>query len=120
MWIKALLTVVPAALFIAAPAPVVHADGACTALGPDAYKDCRIRMNLHCESRLVAYTVAHVTCTYPDGGRDECEQHIVPFSPNTETASLACTYVPRGAESTPSAGAAPESAPAAEPTPSQP
>lgn len=36
MWSKALLGVAPAALFIAAPVPVVHADGACTALGNDA------------------------------------------------------------------------------------
>ena len=48
MWIKALLAVVPAALFLAAPAPVVHADGACTALANDfdAYKACTKKMDV--------------------------------------------------------------------------
>lgn len=54
MWINALLAAAPAALFIAASAPVAHAGGECTNSG-SAYKECRIKMNLWCESRQVSY-----------------------------------------------------------------
>lgn len=98
LWSKALLAVAPAALFIAAPAPA-HADGACTALANDAdvdaYKACRIKMNLHCEYAGGFYTEVHATCAYPDGGRDDCVEHLVPFSGGRSTG-IACTYVPPG------------------------
>lgn len=96
MWSKALLAVAPAALFIAAPAPA-HADGACTALAPDAdaYGDCMFKMNVHCKATGDAWFNPTSTCTYPDGGRDECVMHFVPFS-GGRVADSACTYVPPG------------------------
>lgn len=107
LWSTALLAVAPAALFIAAPAPA-HAGGECTALGPGAYKECRITMNLRCESRQVSYLGVHATCTYPDGGRDECDETIALFGGGTDY--LACTYIPPGSAPAP----APE--PGAEPS----
>lgn len=112
MWIKALLAVVPAALFIAAPAPVVHADGACTALGSDydAYNECISKKNVYCTGSPRGYVMGtNLTCTYPDGGRDECVvQRWNSYS--------ACTYFAPGSE--PAPGAAPELA--ADPVPPQP
>jgi len=112
MSLKALLAVAPTALFIAAPAPVVHADGACTALaGGDgsAYDECIFKEHVYCKGRpegLYATTIFS-TCKYADGGRDECVVHLVPFS-GGKVADLTCTYVPPGPE--------PASAPGADPS----
>ncbi|BBY35565.1 hypothetical protein MMIN_36260 [Mycolicibacter minnesotensis] len=97
-WSKALLAVAPAALFIAAPAPA-HADGACTALANEvaAYNACMNKMNMHCAYTGGFYVEVHSTCTYADGGRDECVQHLVPFSfGGVEVTDSTCTYVPPG------------------------
>lgn len=125
MWIKALLAAAPAALFLAAPAQVAHADGACTALAnvntADAWKACVAKTNARCGRTGGFFTESHVTCIYSDGGRDDCVLHydyaLVGAGP---LADMACTYFPPGAESAPPAGAAPEPAPTAEPVPSQP
>ena len=120
MWIKALLAVAPAALFLAAPAPVVHADGACTALGSDyeAYNECIFKKNVYCTGRPTGYVMgASLTCTYPGGGRDECVVHHA-YLGHGRVADSACTYFPPGPEPVPAPGAVPE--PAAEPVPSQP
>lgn len=101
MWSKALLAVTPAALFIAGPAPA-HADETCTALASadtaDPYKACVAKTNARCVGTGGVFTETHVTCTYPDGGRDECVQHYVyvVFS-HGPLADMACTYVPPGA-----------------------
>lgn len=100
MWIRALLAVAPAASFIAAPA-LVHADGACTALANpddiDAYNECVIRENVYCKASHTGMGgYFHVTCKYTDGGRDECDERILPFSGGRmEYAN--CTYAPPGA-----------------------
>lgn len=121
VWIKALLAAVPATLFLAAPAPVVHADGACTALANDydAYNECVFKEHVYCKTTGDPWFNPTLTCKYSDGGRDECLMHFVPFS-GGKVADHSCTYVPAGAESAPPAGAAPEPAPAGEPAPSQP
>lgn len=124
LWIKSLLAAVPAALFLAAPAPMAHAGETCTALASpdtvDAYNACLDKMGIRCKSAgsiLDVYTHT-VTCPYSDGGRDECAVHSVPFTGGREFDSVACTYVPPGAESAPAPapGAAPEPAPAGEPS----
>ncbi len=108
MWIKALLAVAPAALYIAGPAPV-YADGACTALANnvDAYTACVNKMNVPCERRPSDFWRTHnLTCTYPNGGRDDCVLHFVPFSIG-QVSDFTCTYVPPGSESAPALGAEP-------------
>ncbi|WP_133164938.1 hypothetical protein [Mycolicibacter virginiensis] len=113
MWIKMLLAVSPAALFLAAPAPVVHADGACTALGSDyeAYNACISKMNVHCVGGPRGFIPGvNLTCTYSDGGRDECVVHFA-FLGGGRVADSSCTYIPLAAA--PAPGAAPEPAPAA-------
>ncbi|WP_409429378.1 hypothetical protein [Mycobacterium sp. SMC-11] len=100
MWNKALLAVAPAALFIAAPAPV-HADETCTALANvetlDAYNQCMVKMNVRCQSRRGnVFLEAFVTCKYPDGGRDECIEHFGALA-DGRVDDLACTYFPPGA-----------------------
>jgi len=121
MWIKALLALAPVALFLAVPAPVAHADGACTALGNDAnaYNDCMVKMNVHCVGHPGGvYPTALTTCKYPDGGRDDC---FVNFGlVGTQVVDSSCTYFPPGSEPAPAPvpGGAPE--PAAEPATAQP
>ncbi|ULP48031.1 hypothetical protein [Mycolicibacter virginiensis] len=115
MWIKALLVAAPAALFIAAPAVVVHADGACTALGSDyeAYNACISKMNVHCVGGPRGFIPGvNLTCTYSDGGRDECVVHFA-FLGGGRAADSACTYVPPGSESAPPPA---EPAPVGEPS----
>ncbi|ULP48030.1 hypothetical protein [Mycolicibacter virginiensis] len=103
MWNKALLAAVPAALFLAAPAPVVHADGACTAFANandvDAYQECTRKMNVRCKSQGV-FLEHSVTCTYPDGGRDECIEHVV-YGGAGRLADAACAYVPPDSDPAP-------------------
>ena len=111
MWIKALLALAPAALFIATPAPA-RADGACTALANpddiDAYNECVFRANAYCKGRSTGFYVDfHVTCKYPDGGRDECDERLRPLS-GGRFDFINCTYVPPGSEPAP--------APAGEPS----
>ena len=96
VWIKALLAAVPVALFLAAPASV-HADGACTALANDVdvYSACTNKMNVPCAHRPGGfYPTEHLTCTYPDGGRDDC---AITFGVlGGPVADFGCTYVPPG------------------------
>lgn len=99
MWSKALLAVAPAALFIAAPVPA-HADGACTALAndSDAYNICVNKMNVHCVYTGGFYPTGNSTCTYPDGGRDNCVYHFtLSLFDAGQIADQNCTYVPPGA-----------------------
>ncbi len=121
VWIKALLAAAPAALFIAAPAPVVHADGACTALAHDydGYNACAFKANAYCVGRPAGILpTVPFTCTYSDGGRDDC---FVSFEFYGHRAvDSACTYIPPGSESAPPPAAGAEPAPAAESVPSQP
>lgn len=116
MWIKALLAVAPAALFIAAPAPV-HADGACTALASDydAFNECIAKANAHCWATGNAWTNPTIACAYPDGGRDDCIWRLVPFG-GGRTSGSTCTYVPAGSDPAPAADPAPAPAPGAEGT----
>ncbi len=90
---KALLTVAPAALFIAAPVPA-HADGACTdsANDVDAYTACVNKMNVPCAHRPGFYPTEHLACTYPDGGRDDC---FITFG-FYGVSDFNCPYVPPG------------------------
>lgn len=108
MWSKALLAVTPAALFIAAPAPV-HAGGECTALAPDvdAYNQCMAKANVRCVGGGPTGVIqgGYVTCTYPDGGRDECVAHYAFLS--GQLADAACTYIPPGPAPAPAPGAEP-------------
>jgi|GEM_PF-1584860 len=114
LWSNALLAVAPVALFIAAPAPV-HAGGECTALANvnngAGYNACRTKMGVRCANSGGFVTEYHHTCTYPDGGRDECIEHTLPpmLSLGVQTVDFSCTYVPPGPEPAP----APE--PGAEP-----
>jgi len=96
MWSKTLLIVALAALFIAAPAPA-HADETCTALANDvdAYNACTSKVNSHCVGTGGFFSGVHATCTYPDGGRDDCIGHMSPFS--TQITDFTCTYFPPGA-----------------------
>lgn len=111
-WSKALFAVAPAALFIAAPAPA-HAGGECTALANvdngDGYNACRTKMGVRCAYSGGFYTEVHHTCTYPDGGRDECIEHTL--SPlagrGVVTVDFSCTYVPPGSEPAPAPVAEP-------------
>jgi len=97
MWSKALLIAAPAALFIAAPAPA-HADETCTALANDvdAYNQCMVKMNVHCKATGGFELIKTATCTYPDGGRDECTVHFALFGQGIPVDTT-CTYVPPGA-----------------------
>lgn len=101
VWSKALFALAPAALFIAAPVPA-HAGGECTALAYDdgAYTECMFKMNVHCKATGNAWLNPTVTCTYPDGGRDDCFARIVPFG-GGRTSGSTCTYVPPGSEPAP-------------------
>lgn len=112
VWTKALLAAVPAALFIAAPAPVVHADGACTALAGDydAFTECVAKANVSCRATGNDWFNPTMACTYPDGGRDDCFVRLVPFG-GGRTSGSTCTYVPPGAESAPGAEPAPAAGP---------
>jgi hypothetical protein len=110
MWLKALLAVAPAALFVAAPAPVVHADGACTSLGSDyeAYNACIQKMNVQCVGAPRGFIPGvNLTCTYSDGGRDECVVHFA-FLGGGRAADSSCTYTPPGSEPTPAPSASAE------------
>ncbi len=98
MWFRALLAIAPAVLFLATPAPVVHADGACTPFGNDseAYNACLDKLGIRCKSTGGVIYIQNVTCPYPDGGRDECVIHIAPFSQGRQIDSASCTYIPPG------------------------
>lgn len=121
------LAAVPATLFLAAPAPVVHAEGACTALAPDydAYDECIFKMHVYCKYTGGFIGIHSNTCTYSDGGRDECVTHTNPYSfSGLGVIDHTCTYFPPGAEPAPAPGGAqepaePAPATAAEPVPSQ-
>lgn len=121
VWIKTLLAIAPTALFLTAPAPVVHADGACTALANpgnvDDYNECLFRANAYCKSHRTDFLVGfHFSCGYPDGGRDECDEHVTLYT--QQIADYACTYFPPGSAPAPVPGAAPE--PAGEPVTTRP
>lgn len=107
-WSKALFAVAPAALLIAAPAPV-HADGACTGLGSDyeAYTACTTKMNVNCVGRPRGFIAGvNMTCTYSDGGRDECLVQFA-FLGGGRVDYSSCTYVPPDSEPAPALGAEP-------------
>lgn len=87
-----LLAIPVVALALASP---THADSPCTALANNesAFNACVQTAQAHCTSGMMIYFWHHVTCTYPNGGRDECDvQH--PLA-GDETAN--CTYSPPGA-----------------------
>lgn len=99
MWFKTLLAIAPAALFLATPAPFAHAGGECTNLANDVdgYNQCMIKMNVRCVGGgpTGAIQGGYVTCTYPDGGRDECVAHYA-FLSGQQLADATCTYIPPG------------------------
>jgi len=119
MWIKALFGLAPAALFLAAPAPVAHAGETCTAFANpdtvDAYDACLDKLGIRCKSAgSILDTYSHtVTCPYSDGGRDECSVHSVPLTGGREYDRVTCTYIPPGSEPVPPGA---EPAPVGEPS----
>lgn len=98
-----MITTIVAALWIPlalAPTPVAHADGLCTGLAGDfqAYDTCRVANHLTCVPGLsigfAAGAFHHVTCTYPGGGRDECDETFSGPPWNHTLVSVTCNYVP--------------------------
>jgi hypothetical protein len=77
-------------------APQAHADGQCTALANDtnAFNACMHNANEHCTAvGIMLYGTRHVSCTYPDGGRDECTvQHAL----TGQEVGASCQYFPPG------------------------
>ena len=97
----AVLTAMAAVLLTAGSvlgAAGANAVGACTGImnqGLVQYSQCATNSGAHCTSSLGNFTGGHVTCTYPDGGRDECDYTgTVGFGPSSGT----CTYIPSGSE----------------------
>lgn len=81
--------------------PAARADptGPCTALASDntsnAYTSCIKKTGGHCTTSPALYFWVHVTCTYPDNGRDECTGQINPL--NIAASTSTCQYFPPGA-----------------------
>lgn len=75
----AVLTAMAAVLLTAGSvlgAAGANAVGACTGImnqGLVQYSQCATNSGAHCTSSLGNFAGGHVTCTYPDGGRDECD-----------------------------------------------
>jgi hypothetical protein len=78
------------------PLAPARAAGPCADLeaqDPHAYDRCISNKDVHCSYAGLTFA-KHSTCRYPDGGRDECDTHMVNLS--GEGAGT-CTYFPPGA-----------------------
>jgi hypothetical protein len=95
--VKRLAAVVAvASWFLVMPVPAAKAAGPCADLeaqNPAAYDHCLFDHNAHC-TWLGTLAVKHSVCTYPDGGADTCDTHLV----SLQQVSGVCTYQPPGGQ----------------------
>jgi hypothetical protein len=78
-------------------APQAHADGPCTGLyatNTTDFAHCIMDAHANCTNRVSGVMATHMTCTYADGSRDECDRQSTPWFVGTSTGS--CQYVPPG------------------------
>jgi hypothetical protein len=97
--IAAVLVAAPMSVAFTWAAPVAHATGKCTDLSttnPTAYQGCILNSGANCSSRISGILATHITCTYPDGGRDECDTQATPYGLGGPP-TLNCQYIPPGA-----------------------
>jgi hypothetical protein len=96
--IVALLVAAPVVVPLAWGAPEAHAAGKCTDLSttnPTAYQGCILNSGANCATHPGGILIIHSSCTYPDGGRDECDMHATPYGLGGPP-TLNCQYFPPG------------------------
>ncbi len=75
--------------------PTAQAAGACTdlaATNPTAFMGCILNSGANCATNITGPLSQHVSCTYPDNGRDECDYQGTLW--NMAPATINCQYVP--------------------------
>jgi hypothetical protein len=88
----ALLALLAAGVIVQTPgvAPQALASPTCTGLAATnltAYQGCIFNSGANCQTHITGPSSNHTTCTYPDGGRDECDTQAVALGlqPSTVT-----------------------------------
>jgi hypothetical protein len=58
---------------------------------PDGIPRLHLNSGANCQTHITGPTSNHTTCTYPDGGRDECDAQAVALG--LQPATVTCQYV---------------------------
>ena len=74
-------------------APQALASPTCTGLAATnrRYQGCIFNSGANCQTHLTGPSSNHTTCTYPDGGRDECDTQSVALG--LQPPNVTCQYI---------------------------
>lgn len=90
MWLKAVPATAALGMWVVVPSPTANADGQCTAkTNAQAHQACVANADGQCGG-IGMFGASHMTCTYPDGSRDECDWHMTSLT----TTAGSCTWFP--------------------------
>lgn len=90
MWFKAVPAAAALVMWMVIPSPSANADGQCTSKdNAQAHQACVANTGGQCGG-IGMFGASHMTCTYPDGSRDECDWHMTSLT----TTGGSCTWFP--------------------------
>jgi hypothetical protein len=93
---RILLVLLAAGAILQTPgvAPQAFASPTCTGLAATnltAYQGCIFNSGANCQTHITGPSSNHTSCTYPDGGRDECDTQAVALG--LQPPTVTCQYV---------------------------